>query len=111
MTQARFKIKRGDQVKVMVGRHKGRTGVVKSVLLDEGKVVVEGVNTVVRFCRPSQAAPEGHVKKTLPIHVSNVAVIDPATGNFGKVGYRVRKDGVRERFFKKTGVAVERHFK
>jgi large subunit ribosomal protein L24 len=107
----KFKVKRGDLVKVMVGRDKGRTGVVKKVLLDEAKVLVEGINSVVRFCRPTQAAPNGQVSKTLPIHISNVAVVDPTTGTFGKIGYRVGTDGKKERVFKKTGVVAERNFK
>jgi large subunit ribosomal protein L24 len=54
MTQPSFKIKRGDFVKVVVGRDKGKTGTVIKVFLDKGKVLVEGVNRVVRFIRPSQ---------------------------------------------------------
>lgn len=111
MTQNNFKIKRGDFVQVMVGREKGKTGTVKKVLLDREMVVVEGVREVVRFMKPSQACPEGKVSKTLPIHISNVAVLDPSTNKPARVGYRFNSEGVKERFFKKSGTVLERNFK
>lgn len=107
MTQARFKIKKGDFVKVMVGRDKGKTGVVLKVLLDEAKVIVEGVRSVVRFIRPSQAHPNGKIAKSLPIHISNVALVDPESDQIGRVGYRFNEAGKKERYFKKSGRAVE----
>jgi large subunit ribosomal protein L24 len=111
MTQPRFKIKRGDFVQVMTGREKGKTGAVTKVLLSESRVVVEGVHKVVRFVRSSQANPEGRVTKTLSIHISNVAVVDPSTNKPGRIGYRKNKVDEIERFFKKTGAVVEENHK
>ncbi|GHS91217.1 50S ribosomal protein L24 [Alphaproteobacteria bacterium] len=107
MTQVRYKIKRGDFVQVMAGKDKGRTGTVLKVLLDEGRVIVEGVGRVVRFIRPSQAHPEGKVEKNQSLHISNVALVDARTGKPGRIGYKVDVKGKKERFFKKTGNVVE----
>lgn len=111
MTQARFKVKKGDFVRVMTGKEKGKVGTVLKVFLDEGRVLVSGVRSVVRFMRPSQAHPDGKVSKNLPIHISNVAVVDPSDNKPSKVGYRVNKDGKKERFFKRTQNVVEREVK
>lgn len=107
MTQVRFKIKKGDFVQVMVGRDKGKTGIVKKVFLKEARVLVEGVHSVVRFIRPSQSNPEGRISKNLPIHVSNVAVVDPFDQKPSRIGYRMNEKGEKERFFKKSGKIVE----
>lgn len=107
--QAKFKIKKGDLVRVMVGREKGKEGVVKKVLLDEAKVLIEGVNQVVRFVRPNQEYPEGRFTKEVPLHISNVAVVDPSNNSVGRLGVRVNAEGKRERFFKKSKQTVERN--
>lgn len=107
--QAKFKIKKGDLVRVMVGREKGKEGTVKQVLLKEAKVLIEGVNQVVRFIRPSQACPEGRFTKELPLAISNVAVVDPSSEKISRIGYRVNESGEKERFFKKSGKTVERN--
>lgn len=106
MTQVRFKIKKGDLVQVTTGKNKGLRGIVQKVLLSEGRVVVEGVNQVTRHIRPSQANPNGSITKTLPIHISNVATVDPTTDAPAKVGYKVNQDGSKVRVFKKSGQPV-----
>jgi large subunit ribosomal protein L24 len=105
MTQVRYKVKRGDFVEVLVGKDKGKRGKVLKVFLDEAKALVEGVNQVVRKVKPSAANPDGPYSKTLPIHISNVALVDPSTDRPSKVGYRKNGD-VKERFFKKSGNPV-----
>lgn len=102
MTQPKFRVKKGDLVQVVTGKHKGRRGIVQKVFLDEGRVMVENINTVTRHIRPSEINPEGRVLKTLPIHISNVALIDPSTNRTDKVSYRIEGDR-KVRFFKKTG--------
>ena len=104
MTQPKFKIKKGDTVKVMTGKCRGQTGQVTKVLMDEAMVVVEGVNVVRRNAKPSQANPDGPYDVTKPIHISNVSLVD-ANGNHSKVGYKVENDK-KVRFFKKTGELV-----
>jgi large subunit ribosomal protein L24 len=106
MTQPKFKIKKGDLVEVMTGKDKGKRGEVQKVHLADALIVVQGVNEVTRFLKPSQSNPDGPVRKTLPINISNVALVDPSTNVPGKVGYRISKEGSKERFFKKSGTAV-----
>lgn len=106
MTQLRFKIKKGDLVQVTTGKNKGRRGKVQKVLLDEARVIVEGINQVTRHIRPSQQNPSGSITKTLPIHISNVAVLDPSTDAPAKVGFKVNPDGTKIRIFKKSGQPV-----
>jgi large subunit ribosomal protein L24 len=106
MTQLRFKVKKGDLVQVTTGKNKGRRGIVQQVLLSEARVIVDGVNQVTRHIRPSQQNPNGSLVKTLPIHISNVAVVDPSIEGPAKVGYKVNSDGSKTRIFKKSGQPV-----
>jgi len=106
MTQVRFKVKKGDLVQVTTGKNKGQRGIVQKVLLSESRVVVEGVNEVRRNIRISELNPEGFVKKTLPIHISNVAIVDPSTDKTDKVAIRIDADGSKQRVFKKSGNVV-----
>jgi len=100
------KIKKGDRVVVLAGKDKGRQGAVLRVLPKEGRVVVEGLNMVQRHTRPTQADPQGGIKnKEAPLHVSNVALVDPQTGGPTKVGFRV-EDGKKVRFAKKSGEVI-----
>ena len=99
------KIKRGDEVVVLTGKDKGRTGKVVRVLPAEGRVVVSGVAMVQRHTRPSQANPQGGiVNKEASIHVSNVALVD-SNGKPTRVGFRMDGDK-KVRFAKTTGDAV-----
>ena len=106
MTQPKFRIKRGDTVQVTAGRNKGQRGTVKKVLLDEAKVVIEGVNVVVRNMKPDYRHPDGSYQKEMPIHISNVSLIDPTTDKPAKVGYKLNEDGKKVRFFKKSGTVL-----
>ncbi|WP_122468649.1 MULTISPECIES: 50S ribosomal protein L24 [Brevundimonas] len=99
------KIKKGDNVVVLTGKDKGRTGQVTRVLPAEGRVVVQGVNMVQRHTRPSQGDPQGGIKnKEASLHLSNVAIAD-ANGKPTRVGFRV-DDGKKVRFAKTTGDAI-----
>lgn len=102
------KIKKGDTVVVLTGRasDKGKKGKVLRVIPSENRVLVEGVNIVQRHTRPSQANPQGGiVNKEAPIHVSNVAIADPKTGEPTRVGFRI-EDGKKVRFAKKSGEVI-----
>jgi large subunit ribosomal protein L24 len=102
MSQPKFRIKRGDLVVVTTGKYKGKKGTVQKVLKEDEKLIVEGVNVVIRNQKPSMDNPEGRVQKILPIHISNVALVDPSTNRAGRVSYRIEGDR-KVRFFKKTG--------
>jgi large subunit ribosomal protein L24 len=108
-----LKIRRDDMVKVISGKEKGRTGRVLRVDPKNQRVYVEGVNIIKRHQRPrtlrdAQRAQEvgGIVEKEGPIHISNVMLLDPKTGEPTRVGIR-REDGVRRRYSKKTGEVID----
>lgn len=89
----RLKIKKNDNVIVIAGNEKGKTGRVLKVFPKKQRVIVEGVNIVKRHTRPSQKNPQGGIlKKEAPIHISNVMLIDPKTNERTRVGYKVILD-------------------
>jgi len=91
------RIKTGDQVMVIAGSDKGRTGRVLRILADKDRVVVEGINRTWKHVRPSQRNPQGgRIQKDSPIHISNVQPIDPTTGKGTRVKFEER-DGVKHR--------------
>ena len=101
------KIKKGDRVVVLTGKDKGRQGAVTRVFPTENRVLVEGVNVVQRHTRPSQANPQGGIiNKEAPIHVSNVAFVDPKSGEPTRLGFRMEGDK-KVRFAKKSGEVVD----
>ena len=103
----KFKIRKGDQVVVTTGRSKGRSGEVLRVLRKEDRVLVQGVNMVKRHTRPSQTTPGGIVEKEAPLHISNVALMDPGTSEPTRVGYKVLDDGRKVRFAKRSGNVID----
>lgn len=105
---AGMKIKRDDNVVVISGKHKGRTGRVLKVLPDAGRVVVERLNLVKRQVKPQGGRPGGTIEKEAPIHVSNVALWNAEEGRAVKVGFRILDDGRKVRVDKKTGQVVDR---
>ena len=102
-----FKIKKGDKVVVTTGRDKGKQGEVLRVLRAEERVLVQGVNMVKRHTPPSQMSPGGIVEKEAPLHISNVAHIDPKTKKPTRVGYKIDKDGRKTRIAKRSGEAID----
>jgi large subunit ribosomal protein L24 len=97
------RIRKGDTVVVLAGKDKGREGEVIRSMPKDGKVVVQGINLIARHVKPSQADPEGGIKRReAPIHVSNVAIKDPKTGRATRIGFEVR-DGSKVRVCKGSG--------
>ncbi|MEX0966469.1 MAG: 50S ribosomal protein L24 [Bacteroidia bacterium] len=106
-TQPKWKIRRNDQVRVISGNDKGTEGKVLEVLVKEGKIFVEGVNVIKRHTKPSAKHPDGGIlKKEAPIHISNVALLDPKSGEPTRVGRRLEKDKL-VRYAKKSGEAIK----
>jgi large subunit ribosomal protein L24 len=101
------KIRKGDKVAVRTGKDKGKTGTVLSV--DGERVVVEGVNMVKRHTRPNPQRNQtgGIIDKEASIHISNVALTNPATGKPERVGFRTLEDGRKVRFLKKSNEVVD----
>ncbi len=103
----KFKIKRDDEVIVRTGRDRGKTGRVLRVLRAENRVVVEGVNIVMRHTRPTQTTAGGILEREAPIHISNVALVDPKESGATRVGYRILEDGRKVRFAKRSGEIID----
>lgn len=102
------KIKKGDYVVVLTGTDKGRKGEVLKVSPKDQRVVVKGVRMVKRHVKPSQLDPEGGIKQfESPIHISNVAHIDPKDDVPTRVGFKVLKDGRKVRVAKKSGEVID----
>jgi large subunit ribosomal protein L24 len=96
-----------DQVEVMVGRDKSLRAKVLRVLRDEGKVVVEGVNTVWKHMRRSQKNPRGgRLHKEMPVQISNVQLVCPACSQAVRTGVRMKDDGSKHRFCKNCGAEI-----
>jgi large subunit ribosomal protein L24 len=102
------KIKTGDEVVVLSGKDKGRRGRVLS-RSDESRLVVEGVNVVKKNVKPNpmKGSTGGIVDKTMPIHQSNVAIYNAASGKPDRVGIKLHADGKKTRVFKSTGEEIK----
>ena len=108
---SKLKIKKGDKVKVITGKSKGKIGDVLKVFPSEKKLIVSGVNLAKKHTKPTQMSEGGIVQKELPIHVSNVSHIDPKTNEITKVGYKILEDGKKVRFAKKSGEIISKEGK
>lgn len=103
------KIVKGDRVRVIRGNHRDAEGTVLRVLRGTRQVVVQGINMRKRHTRPSQQNPEGGIITFEgPIHISNVMLIEPATGEASRIRMRVEPDGLKERIAVKSGNPVPR---
>ncbi|WP_348771382.1 50S ribosomal protein L24 [Azospirillum sp. SYSU D00513] len=102
------KIKTKDKVVVLTGKDKGKTGEVVRVLPSENRVVVQGVNVVKRHQRPTATSQGGIVEKEAPIHVSNVAHVDPTDNKPTRVGFKTLEDGRKVRVSKRSGEVIDR---
>ena len=101
------KIIKGDEVIIITGKDKGRRGVVLS-RVDAERVLVEGVNRVKKHVKPNpmKGVQGGIVDKDMPVHISNVALFNPATKKADRVGIKVLEDGRKVRVFKSNGELV-----
>ncbi|XVN41300.1 MAG: 50S ribosomal protein L24 [Rickettsia endosymbiont of Argas persicus] len=102
----KLKVKKGDEVVVITGKYKGKKGKILKVLPVENKIIVSGVNLVKKHTKPTQTSEGGIITKELPIHISNVAHIDPKTGNPTKVAFKFLENGSKVRIAKKSGEII-----
>ncbi|GAP36374.1 50S ribosomal protein L24 [Piscinibacter sakaiensis] len=102
------KIRKGDQVIVLTGRDKGKRGTVAS-RVDADHIVVDGVNVVKKHVKPNpmKGTTGGVVDKTMPIHQSNVAIYNGATGKADRVGFKLLDDGKKVRVYKSSGEEIK----
>ncbi len=106
---SKLHIKKGDTVKIIAGNSKGSEGKVIKVLIAKNRAIVEGVNMVSKHSKPNAANPQGGiVKQEAPIHVSNLMVLDPSSGDSTRVGRkRDEKTGKLVRYSKKSGEVIK----
>lgn len=103
------KIKKGDDIIVITGKDKGKRGTVNRVLLEDDRVLVDGINMVKKHQKPNPAAgaPGGIIDKEMPMAISNIALFNPATGKADRVGIKQLDDGRKVRFFKSNGEVLD----
>lgn len=104
---SKLKIKKGDNVVVITGRDKGKSGTVLRVIPKESRVLVQGINVVKRHNRPSAGQSGGIIEKELSIHVSNVALVDPKTSKPTRVGFKVMEAGRKVRVARRSGEVID----
>ena len=102
------KIRKGDEVVVITGRDKGKRGKV-SLRKDDSMLVIEGLNLVKKHTKPNplKGVTGGIIEKSMPIHQSNVAIFNAATGKADRVGIKQQADGKRVRVFKSSGAEIK----
>ena len=102
------KIKKGDEVIVTTGKDKGKRGTVVKVF-DDNRLIVENVNMAKKHTKPNpnKGEPGGILDKEMPLHISNVALYNPATGKGDRVGFKILEDGKKVRIFKSNQEVVD----
>jgi large subunit ribosomal protein L24 len=104
---SKLRIKKGDQVVVRTGRDRGKKGEVLKVIPKDNRAVVQGVNMVTKHRRPTPTAAGGIERIEAPIHVSNLALVDPKTGEATRVGVKFLEDGRKVRVAKRSGEQID----
>ncbi|WP_158825045.1 50S ribosomal protein L24 [Mucilaginibacter lacusdianchii] len=106
--KVKLKIRKGDLVKVIAGDSKGQQGKITEIIVATNRAVVEGVNMISKHTKPNAANPNGGiVKKEAPIHISNLALVDPKTGAATRVGRKKNDAGKLVRVAKKSGEEIK----
>jgi large subunit ribosomal protein L24 len=106
--QVKLHIRKGDTVKVIAGNDKGKSGKVLEVFGEKNRAIVEGIRIVTKHEKPSAGKPEGGIKKTeAPVHISNLMLVDPASGKPTRVGRKADDKGKLQRYSKKTGEFIK----
>ena len=102
------RLRKGDQVVVICGKDKGRQGTVLTVMADD-HVMVESINMVKKHTKPNpmQGVEGGIVEKEMPLHISNVMLLNPVTNKGDRVGFKALEDGRKVRYFKSNGEVVD----
>jgi len=102
------KLKKGDEVIVLTGKDKGQRGTIVR-MMEKDRVLVESINMVKKHQKPNpnMGVGGGIVDKEMPIHISNIALLNPQTGKADRIGIRSLEDGRKVRFFKSTGEVVD----
>jgi len=106
--QKKLHIKKGDTVFVNTGENKGRKGRVLEVDRDKNRAIVEGINMISKHTKPNAKSPNGGIiKKEAPVHISNLMLIDPASGEPIRIGRKLNAKGKLVRYSKKSGEEIK----
>lgn len=103
------KLRKGDEIIVIAGKDKGKRGTVRQMIAEKDRVLVESINTVKKHQKPNPnlGVPGGIVEKEMPLHISNVAIFNPATGKADRVGIKILEDGRKVRIFKSNNEVID----
>ena len=99
------KLRKGDSVVVLAGKDKGKKGEITRVMPKDNKALVGGVNVSIRHTKQTQSAQGGRIAKDMPIDLSNLALVDPKSGEATRVGFRI-ENGEKVRYAKKSGETI-----
>jgi large subunit ribosomal protein L24 len=106
--QPKLHIRKGDMVKVLSGDDRNKEGKVLEVLVSKNRAIIEGINIITKHQKPSAGKPEGGIKKVEgSVHISNLMLIDPATGKPTRTGRKANEKGKLQRYSKKTGQFIK----
>lgn len=105
---SKLHIKKGDTVYVNTGEDRGKTGRVLQVLVNKDRAIVEGINMISKHSKPNAQNPQGGIEKMeAPIHISNLNLVDPKTGEPTRIGRKVDSNGKLVRYAKKSGEEIK----
>jgi large subunit ribosomal protein L24 len=106
--QKKLHIKKGDTVLVITGNNKGQKGRVLEIIRKTNRAIVEGVNLIKKHTKPNAESPQGGIiQKEAPVHISNLMLVEPKTGEPTRVGRKLNDDGKLVRISKKTGEEIK----
>jgi large subunit ribosomal protein L24 len=107
-SKPKLHIRKGDTVKVLAGDDRGKTGTILEIILEKNRAIVEGINIVTKHTKPSAGKPEGGIKKTeAALHISNLMLVDPASGQTTRIGRKLNDKNKLQRYSKKTGEFIK----
>ncbi len=103
------KLKKGDEIIVIAGKDKGKRGTISLVMPEKDRLMVDGINMVKKHQKPNPnlGVPGGIVDKEMPLHISNVAIFNPAAGKADRVGIKILDDGRKVRIFKSNNEVID----
>jgi len=105
--QTKLHVKTGDTVKVIAGDDKGKTGKILAIDTQKQRAFVEGINMVTKHVKPTAAKPQGVIeKKEASVHISNLMLVDPKSGEATRIGRKMGDNGKLVRYAKKTGEVI-----
>lgn len=103
------KLRKGDEIIVIAGKDKGKRGTITQVNPEKDRLLVEGINMVKKHQKPNpnMGVPGGIIDKEMPLHISNVAIFNPASGKADRVGIKILEDGRKVRIFKSNNEQID----